>query len=82
MLLHGWMGDDTWWAETGYIDDLRRDHLLVNIDMRGHGHSGKPHKPAAYHGAEFASDVLAVADAEGLDRFAIWGLSYGGWVSW
>ncbi len=27
-------------------------------------------------------DVLAVADAEGIDRFAIWGLSYGGWIAW
>ena len=26
--------------------------------------------------------MLAVADAEGLDRFAIWGLSYGGWIAW
>jgi len=26
--------------------------------------------------------VLAVADAEGLDRFAIWGHSYGGWIAW
>jgi pimeloyl-ACP methyl ester carboxylesterase len=82
VLLHGWLCDGSWWRETGYIDDLRRDHLLVTIDMRGHGQSDKPHEPAAYHGAAFVSDVLAVADAEGLDRFAMWGLSYGGWVSW
>jgi len=82
VLLHGWLCDGSWWSETGYIDDLRQDHMLINIDMRGHGQSGKPHEPAAYHGASFVGDVLAVGDAEGLDRFAIWGLSYGGWVSW
>ena len=26
--------------------------------------------------------MFAVADAEGLDRFAIWGQSYGGWIAW
>jgi pimeloyl-ACP methyl ester carboxylesterase len=82
VLLHGWLCDRSWWAETGYIDDLRQDHRLVLVDMRGHGESDKPHDGAAYHAASFAGDVLAVADAEGLDRFAIWGLSYGGWVGW
>jgi pimeloyl-ACP methyl ester carboxylesterase len=82
VLLHGWLNDRTWWAETGYVDDLRRDHRLVSVDLRGHGRSDKPHEPSAYHAESFASDVLAVADAEGLERFAMWGLSYGGWVAW
>jgi len=82
VLLHGWLNDGSWWSETGFIGDLQRDHRIVNVDMRGHGRSDKPHEPAAYHVDAFASDVLAVADAEGMDRFAIWGLSYGGWVAW
>ncbi len=82
VLLHGWLNDRTWWAETGYIDSLRRDYRVVSVDLRGHGQSDKPHEPSAYHAASFASDVLAVADAERLERFAIWGLSYGGWVAW
>jgi pimeloyl-ACP methyl ester carboxylesterase len=82
VLLHGHYSDGSWWADTGYLDDLGRDHLLVNVDLRGHGHSDKPHEPSAYRGEALASDVLAVADAEGLDRFALWGLSYGGWIAW
>ena len=82
MLIHGWLNDRTWWTETGYVDDLRRDHRLLSVDMRGHGRSDKPHEPNAYHAASFASDLLAVADAEGIERFAIWGLSYGGWAAW
>ena len=82
VLLHGWTGDRAWWAETGYLDDLRRDHRIVNIDMRGHGQSDKPHEPVAYTADASSSDVLAVADAEGLEQFAMWGLSYGGWVAW
>jgi pimeloyl-ACP methyl ester carboxylesterase len=26
--------------------------------------------------------VFRIADAEGLNRFAIWGHSYGGWIAW
>ena len=78
VLIHGWLCDRSWWAETGYVDALGRDHRLISVDMRGHGRSDKPRDPGAYRAACFAGDVLAVADAEGLDRFAIWGLSYGG----
>lgn len=82
ILLHGWCIDRSLWTEPGYVDELRRDHLLINVDLRGHGASDKPHEPAAYRADILTSDVLAVADAEGLDRFAIWGLSYGGWIAW
>jgi len=82
ILLHGWSGDRSLWTVTGYVEDLRRDHLLLIVDLRGHGASDKPHEPAAYHTHAVTSDVLAVANAEGLDRFAIWGHSYGGWIAW
>lgn len=82
VLLHGWCCDRSWWTEPGYVDDLKRDHLVVNVDLRGHGASDKPHEPAAYRAETLTSDVLAVADTEGLDRFAIWGQSYGGWIAW
>lgn len=82
VLLHGWSCDRSWWTESGYIDDLQRDYRVIKVDLRGHGKSDKPHEPSAYHSEMVNSDVLAVADAEGIDRFAIWGLSYGGWVAW
>lgn len=82
MLLHGWCCDRSWWTEPGYVDELRRDHRLVNVDIRGHGGSDKPHEAAAYTSDALTGDVFAVADAEGLDRFAIWGQSYGGWIAW
>jgi pimeloyl-ACP methyl ester carboxylesterase len=55
---------------------------LINVDLRGHGASDKPHEPAAYRAHALTGDVLAVADAERLDRFAIWGQSYGGDIAW
>jgi pimeloyl-ACP methyl ester carboxylesterase len=82
VLLHGWCCGRSWWTEPGYVEDLSRDHLLINVDLRGHGASDKPHEPAAYRAEALTSDVLAVADAEGLDRFAIWGQSRGGWIAW
>jgi pimeloyl-ACP methyl ester carboxylesterase len=82
ILLHGWCCDRSWWTEPGYVEVLRRDHLLINMDLRGHGASDKPHEPAAYRRHAMTGDVLAVADAEGLERFAIWGQSYGGEIAW
>jgi pimeloyl-ACP methyl ester carboxylesterase len=82
VLLHGWGVDRTSWTGAGYIDELERDYRLVNIDIRGHGASDKPHEPAAYTADVLVRDVFAVADAEGLDRFGIWGQSYGGWIAW
>lgn len=82
VMLHGWVCDRTWWTEPGYIDDLRRDHRVINVDLRGFGASDKPHDPSAHRIEVLTSDVLAVADAEGIDRFALWGQSYGGWIAW
>jgi pimeloyl-ACP methyl ester carboxylesterase len=82
VLLHGLWCDRSWWTEPGYVEELRCDHRLVNVDIRGHGASDKPHDGAAYTADTLVGDVLAVAGAEGLDRFAIWGQSYGGWIAW
>jgi pimeloyl-ACP methyl ester carboxylesterase len=82
VLLHGLWCDRTWWTEPGYVEELQGDHRLVNVDIRGHGASEKPHEAAAYTSGAHIGDVLAVANAEGLDRFAIWGHSYGGWIAW
>ena len=82
VLLHGWCCDRSWWTEPGYVEELRRDHLLVVVDLRGHGTSDKPLEVVAYTANALTGDVFAAADAEGLDRFAIWGQSYGGWIAW
>ena len=82
VLLHGWCGDRSWWTEPGYVDALTSDHRLLNVDIRGHGASDKPHEAAAYSADTLTGDVFAVADAEGLDRFAVWGQSYGGRIAW
>lgn len=82
MLLHGFAGDRSWWTEPGYVAELSGDHRLVIVDFPGHGASDQPHEATAYSTKALIDDVFAVADAEGVDRFAIWGMSYGGWIAW
>jgi non-heme chloroperoxidase len=75
VFVHGWASSSTYW-------DLLLEHLPVDkrrfvlLDLRGHGQSpgtGQEHTVPRY-----AEDILAVADAAGLDRFVTVGHSMGG----
>ena len=59
------------------IPDFARRHRVLTFDPRGNGGSGRPKDPAAYREDEFASDVLAVMDAAGVDRAVLVALSLG-----
>jgi 3-oxoadipate enol-lactonase len=65
------------WDEV--LPALRRRHLLLRIDTRGHGASGAP--DGDYRLEELALDVLAVMDAADLDRAAVAGVSLGGMIA-
>jgi pimeloyl-ACP methyl ester carboxylesterase len=60
-----------------------RDRLLeagarvIVPDLRGHGHSDKPHDPEAYAHSAMARDAIALADHLRLDDFSILGYSLG-----
>ena len=66
------------WHEAGYVIRLRDNFTVIAVDLRGHGESGLPTDPAAYTTDKMGQDILAVADACGVERFIIWGMSYGG----
>ena len=77
VLLHGWSRwADTWW-EAGYGDTLGGDYRLIAIDRLGHGESDKPHDPALYVEDLIVSDIVAVLNAERLERALVWGFSMG-----
>lgn len=57
---------------------LRAHFALLRIDTRGHGASTA--EPGDYAMAMLADDVLAVADAAGIARFSIAGVSLGGMI--
>lgn len=62
------------------LDPLADRRQLVFWDHRGHGRSARlPVGPVSM--SLFADDVVAVADGLGIERFALFGHSFGGWVA-
>lgn len=74
ILLHSLGSDHGMWAPQ--IETLSKRHAVIAIDTRGHGASSAP--PGAYSLQDLCTDVLAVADDIGADRFHVVGLSLGG----
>src|SRR4029450_3131757 len=58
--------------------DLLPYFRILRYDIRGHGASSAPE--GEYTTAQLAGDVLAIADACGIQRFAFCGLSLGGMI--
>ena len=54
---------------------------VVMLDVRGHGHSDRPHDPASYSMEIFADDVRSLVEHLGLERAALVGYSMGAWIS-
>lgn len=77
MLLHGWTvtADLNWYPA---FEPISQRASVVAFDHRGHGH-GLPTRRFKF--SDCASDVLAVADALGIDRFVCVGYSMGGAIA-
>jgi len=77
VLIHGFTGTiERSWINTGVLPDLARDYRVVALDLRGHGHSDKPHDPAAYD--EIGADVIRLLDHLKIERAHAVGYSLGG----
>ena len=59
--------------------ELSRDHSLIRYDARGNGLSDRDVEEVSFE--TFVSDLEAVVDASGLERFALLGISQGCAVS-
>lgn len=66
------------WTE--WIASLADRHPIVTFDMRGYGRSHIPPPDFRWSLELFISDVFAVADAAGLNRFHLVGESIGGTI--
>lgn len=77
ILLHGGGGSRREWHEAGYVKRLQNDFTVITLDLRGHGESALPTDPADYTIYKMQQDILAVADACGVERFSLWSMSYG-----
>ena len=77
VLVHGFTGTiERSWINTGILPDLAGDHRVLALDLRGHGHSDKPHDPHAYD--EIALDVIRLLDHLQIEKSPVVGYSLGG----
>ena len=82
ILVHGYTSNlRTHWKASGWIDALAASHRVLATDVRGHGRSDKPTDASEYERAVLARDVVAVLNAAGVERAAIFGYSMGAIIS-
>ena len=74
VLLHGNGEDGSYFARQ--TEDFSRDFTVYALDTRGHGQS--PRGTAPFTISQFADDLLAFLDSEGLERPDLLGFSDGG----
>ena len=77
ILLHGW--PQHWWCWRRVIPRLAERYRVLAPDLRGWGWSDAPRDD--YAKATFAADVIALMDAEGLDRVGLVGHDWGGYTA-
>jgi pimeloyl-ACP methyl ester carboxylesterase len=75
VLVLGGAAHSGWWD---HIAPQLHSHRVVALDLTGHGDSGRRD---AYDMKLWAREVVAVAEAEELDRPVVLGHSLGGWVA-
>lgn len=78
VLLHGW--PQHWWCWRHLIPRLAAHYRVLAPDLRGWGWSDAPR--GDYAKATFAADILALLDAEGLDRVRLVGHDWGGYAGY
>ncbi|GGS54725.1 alpha/beta fold hydrolase [Streptomyces cinerochromogenes] len=81
VLLHGFPQTRLMWRHVAPV--LAEHHTVVCPDLRGYGASSKPEAVAedTYTKRTMAADIVALADALGIDRFALVGHDRGGHVA-
>ncbi len=80
ILLHGFPESHRTWRDVATrLDDSVR---LIMPDLRGFGASDKPQDVAAYATGHLVADIFALADALGIEQFALIGHDWGGAIAW
>ncbi len=79
IIIHGYISDaETNWVRYGTAAPVAAAGFRVIMpDLRGHGHSDKPHDPAAYPPDILADDQFALIEHLGLTEFDLGGYSLG-----
>ena len=79
VFVHAFSGNAGHWAQA--LDHLRPTRRALAFDLRGHGTSAAPATPEGWAVDSLATDIAAVADQLGLERFVLVGHSLGGAAS-
>ncbi|GAB2726936.1 alpha/beta fold hydrolase [Nocardia thraciensis] len=81
VLLHGFPQTHLIWRHVAPV--LAEQHTVVCPDLRGYGASAKPEavEENTYSKRTMAADIVGLADALGIDRFALIGHDRGGHVA-
>src|SRR4051812_6755970 len=77
LLLHGW--PQHWWCWRHVIPALSQRYRVLAPDLRGMGWTSAPDGP--YDKPTFADDILALLDAEGIERTRIIAHDWGGYTA-
>jgi len=80
LLLHGFPESHRTWRDVAPA--LARDFRVIAPDQRGFGGSDKPEGVEHYKTDRILEDLIALADALGLERFTLVGHDWGGAVAW
>lgn len=81
VLIHGLNASaEVNWNLPGVVAELAKDHQVIALDLRGHGHSDKPHGDDAY-GLPVVEDVVHLLDHLHIKKAHIVGYSLGGMVA-
>lgn len=78
LLVHGW--PQTWYAWRLLMPALARDFQVIAVDQRGIGLSDRPRD--GYDTGTLATDLVALMDALGHQRFAMVGHDTGMWIGY
>jgi len=80
IFLHGFPESHRTWRHQ--LAELADRHFVVAPDQRGYAGSSKPEGVDAYAPDKPVADLIALADALGLDRFTLAGHDWGGAIAW
>ena len=80
LFLHGFPESHRTWRAV--VPALAREFRVVAPDQRGFGASDKPEGVENYRTDRILEDLIALADALGLERFTLVGHDWGGAVAW
>ena len=80
VFLHGFPESHRCWRHQ--VHGLMADHWIIAPDQRGFGGSDKPEGVDEYRAEKPIADLIALADALGIDRFTPVGHDWGGVIAW